>query len=224
MAVTGDIWGNRALNAEALGEGEKKFYCEIEPILNELLDELKANGKIEITFIKAKQDRLKNIIDNLQRINLNHNLLISLFDEPLCTKFLKDNAKYGFNDGNLANLYVQMVVMLTITTTELFKALILFHLRGVSQRVSTFYQVMGQFAPTAWQKLKPYVDSQFRNSLAHGTWALENKQIILFDDAELIPFETLNLQDFMTKAKKQNVLITCLFNVLAEKKQANFFT
>jgi hypothetical protein len=124
----------------------------------------------------------------------------------------------------LTNLYVQMIAMLTITTTELFKALILYHLRDVSQKVSAFYEVIGQFAPMTWQKLKPYVDSQFRNSLAHGIWALENKQVVLCDDVELVPFETLSLADFMIKAKNQNVLFTCLIDMLAEKRRANFFT
>jgi hypothetical protein len=91
----------------------------------------------------------------LHQININHNLLINLFDEPKCTEFIKSTAKYGFNEGNLANLYVQMDVVLTITTTELFKTLILYHLKNVSHKASCFYQTMNQFAPTAWQKLKP---------------------------------------------------------------------
>jgi hypothetical protein len=83
---------------------------------------------------------------------------------------------------------------------------------------------MARFAPIAWSKLKPYVYSNFRNSLAHGTWALENKQVVLYEDAELIAYERLDLADLFIKAKDQNVLFICLVHILAEKNKAKFFT
>lgn len=224
MSGSGDIWDNRVLNKEALGEGEKKLYCEIEPILNELLDELKVNSKIEISFTGSEQQHLKNILDNLQQVNVNHNLLIALFDEPICSRFLTVNNEFNFKEPNLVSLYLHTSVLLCVTTTELFKALLLYHLKGVSHKVSKFCETMQQFAPIAWAKLRPYVDSNFRNTLAHGTWALENKQVVLFDDAKLIPNEKLDLDKFMLKTKKQNVLFLCLINVLAERKKANFFS
>lgn len=224
MSVSGDIWKSRVLNAEALGQGEKKLYGEIEPILNELLDELKVQGKIEISFNGSRQQHLKNILDNLQQISVNHNLLVALFDEPLCSRFLTTNNEFNIKEPNLVNLYLHTSVLLCVTTTEFFKAMLLYHLKGVSHKVSKFCQTMQQFAPTSWNKLRPYVDSNFRNTLAHGTWAVENKQVVLFDDAQLILNESLPLTEFMLKTKKQNVLLLCLINVLAERRKANFFT
>ena len=224
MAITEDIWKNRVLNAEALGEGEKKLYCEIEPILNELLDELKAKGKIKVSFTTDGQQHLKSILDNVEQVSVNHNILIALFDEPICSKFLTANNEFGVKERNLVNLYIHTGILLCVTTTEVFKALLLYHTKGVSRKVSKFCETMQQFAPTAWAKLKPHVDNKFRNALAHGTWALENKQVVIFDDAELIPDDPIELKDFMLRIKKQNVLFICLYNVLAERKQANFFT
>jgi len=63
----------------------------------------------------------------------------------------------------------------------------------------------------------------FRNSLAHGTWAIENKQVVLFDDAKLIPYEKLDLDKFIIKTKSQNIIFVCLANLLVAKKKANFF-
>ena len=139
-------------------------------------------------------------------------------------KFFEVNSEFGLGENDVVNLYVEIAVLLCVLHTELFKTLLLFHLKGVNHKASNFNSTMGQFAPTAWQKLKPYVDNAFRNSLAHGTWAVENKEVVLFEDAKFIIFEKLSLDEFMIRTKKQNVLFGCLVNVLATKHKANFFT
>lgn len=225
MANSGNPWESLALNPDALGQGEKDLYVKIEPILIELLDELKNNGKIEISFIPIEKDHLKNILDNLTQVSMNYNALIHLFDkEEKVKEFLKVSTAYDFDEQKMVNLYVEITVLLCILNTELFKTLLLFHLKNVNHKASNFGSTMGQFAPVAWTKLKPHVDSTFRNSLAHGTWALEKKQVVLFDDAKLVPYEKLDLSDFIIKAKNQNVLFICLVNTLVAKKRANFFT
>jgi hypothetical protein len=205
-----------------LSVGEKELWTEIEPILVELLDELKASGKIEISFAGSEKQHLKNVLDNLTQVSKNYNLVLHLFDNV--ERFLKVNSEFGLGDKELTNLYVETTVLLSILNTELFKTLLLFHLKSVNHKPSQLNSTMGQFAPIAWRKLKPYVDSDFRNSLAHGTWALENKQVVLFEDAKLVPYEKLDLGEFIIKTKKQNVLFQCLVNVLASKHKANFFT
>jgi hypothetical protein len=42
-------WDDLAANPKAFGEVEKKLYSTVEPILHELLDELKTNNRIETT-------------------------------------------------------------------------------------------------------------------------------------------------------------------------------
>jgi hypothetical protein len=79
--MSDDIWNSKVLNKDALGEGEKKLYCEIEPILCGLLDELETKGKIETSFNEDRRVHLKNILDNLQQMSINHNVIIALFDE-----------------------------------------------------------------------------------------------------------------------------------------------
>ncbi len=215
-------WENRVLNPDALGDAEKKLWTDLEPILIELLDELKTNGKIEISFVAAEHEHLKSILDNLNQVSINHNLLVGAFDGT--KKIVEATSEFGFKESDLVNLYLQTAVLLCMLNTELSKLLLLFHLKGVSHKVSSFSNTMSQLAPIAWQKLKPYVDSNFRNSLAHGTWALESKEVVLFDDAKLVPVEKLSLVDFMIKVKNQNVLFQCMANVIANKKNSGFFT
>jgi len=82
---------------------------------------------------------------------------------------------------------------------------------------------MEEEAPKSWKKLRPYIDNNTRNSFAHGMWAEENKQIVLFKDAKLELYEKLGLADFMIKAKEQNVLYICLSYVIARKMETDFF-
>ena len=218
-----DIWANRVSNPDNLGAEEKKLWTEIEPILIELLDELKTNRKIEISFsADEKHHLMMTVNNNLTQASKNHNLLLHVFDNA--KKFFEVNSEFGLGENDVVNLYVEIAVLLCILHTELFKTLLLFHLKGVNHKASNFNSTMGQFAPTAWRKLKPYVDNEFRNSLAHGTWAVENKEIVLFEDAKFVIFEKLSLDEFMIRTKKQNVLFVCLANVLAEKHKANVFT
>jgi len=217
-----DLWKNRVLNVDSLGEGEKALWSKIEPILNEVLDELKTNGKTETSFVKSQYDHLGSVLDNLNQVALNSNLLIDAIGKQ--EEFVEANAKFGFDDPKLANLYVQLTVLQCVLNTELFKALLLFHLKEVNRKASSFNRTMAQFAPKSWEKLRSYVDNDFRNSLAHGTWSIENKVVVLFNDSEFIPYSKLDLADFVIRTKNQNVLFVCLENVLADRKRTDFFT
>jgi hypothetical protein len=219
------FWKERVQNPEAFGQAEKELWMKLEPILGELLDELKAKGKTEVSFIPTKEQHLSNIVDNLIQINKNENLLLHLFDSPeRFGQFLKVSSEFGFDEPKSTSLYVEISAYLCVLSTELFKLFLLFHLRDIDPQVSHFTRTMEEVAPTAWKKLKPYVDNEFRNSLAHGTWAIENKKIVLFRDATLEPYERLELAKFMIKIKRQNLLYACLNYLIEEKRKANFFT
>jgi hypothetical protein len=225
LSSTEDFWKDRVLNPNALRQGEKDLWKQIEPILSDLLDELKANGKIEISFTSIEMKHLGSLTDSMSQTSMNYNSLINLFDhQEEFQRFRKATSEFGFDESKWVNLYVEVGALLCVLSTELFKALILFHLKDVDHHIGSFPNTMGEVAPTTWQRLKPYVDSPFRNSLAHGAWALENKKIVLFDDAKLVPYDKLDLDEFMIKIKKQNVLYICLTYMIANKKNEKFFT
>jgi hypothetical protein len=225
MSNFDDFWKKRLINPNALGQAEKGLWKKIEPILNELLDELKANDKIEISFMPIEREHLKSLIENLNQTGINYNLLLHVADSPdKPQRFVKAISEFGFNEPNSTHLFIEVSVLLCVLNTELFKALLLFHLKDVNHNVSSFSQTMRKAAHKTWIKLRPYVDNDFRNSLAHGTWAIENKKIVLFKDAKLEPYEKLELGDFIIKMKSQNVLYACLVNVLVDKRKTDFFT
>jgi hypothetical protein len=219
-----DYWKERVVNPKAFGDKEKELWKQIEPILFELLDEVKANGKIKTAFFPDEMKHIGSIVDNYNQTSLNHNLLLHLADSlEKSQRFLEATSEFGFDESKSVSLFVEVGVLLVILSTELFKVFLLFHLKDVDHAVSRFSITMGEVAPKTWKKLKPYVDSPFRNSLAHGTWTIENKKIILFRDANFNPLEELNLAEFMMRAKTQNVQYSCLKYVIDKNMMAGFF-
>ncbi|MGP8126840.1 MAG: hypothetical protein ACLP9D_03435 [Candidatus Bathyarchaeia archaeon] len=83
---------------------------------------------------------------------------------------------------------------------------------------------MQSSAPKTWPRLKPFVDNDFRNALAHGTYAIINDKIVLYKDATLVPFQVLSLLKFMVKSTEQKILFMCLFHLLTAKRRAGFFS
>lgn len=213
------------LNPESHGKGEVTRWLEIEPIIIELMEELKKNGKVKTFFYQEEIDHFKNMLVNASQVSLCNNVLGDLFDSRLkCENFLKATSAFGFDEDRIVNLYIQNTIYLSILDTELFKALILFHLKDVCPKVSRFETTIKEFAKEAWKKLKPFVDSDFRNAFAHGTWTIENKKVILFKDATLEPFDELPLTEFFVRMKEQNILYTCSNYVLNELRKTDFFT
>jgi len=220
-----DFEKDQVENPDAFGLSEKELWQRIEPILDELLDELKANGKIEISYTTSEVEHLNSILNNLNMISKNHNLLVHIADSiDKARRFVKVVSEFGFDDSSSSHLFVEVSALLLIQNFEFFKTALLFHLRNVDYRASRFDETMQSSAPNVWRKLKPILDNKFRNSLAHGTWAIENQKVVLFEDAKLVPFEKLALSDFMIRVKTQNVLYACLMNLIHKKRKDNFFS
>jgi hypothetical protein len=217
-----DVWEQ---NKDNLGEGEKELWMEIEVVLNDVLDELTGRDKVRVFFTEKEKAHLFFIMENMFLIGQNYNLLINLAKEQeRPAKFLKATSEFGFNEENSVNLTIQMAVLSCVIHTEMFKTFFLFHLKNLDDyRASSFNRVMAENAPNTWGRLKPFVDNDFRNSLAHGAWAVINKKVTLFKDSRLIPYERLDLDKFIIKAKKQNVLYSCLVNTIAERTRNDYF-
>jgi hypothetical protein len=224
-----NFWRDKVANPDALGSAEKKLWGEIEPLLDGLLSELKANGKIETVYTEAETKKLVEALDKLDRFSLAHNALISLFKppDPKIANFLKVASEFGFDGDKTAYLCIAMEAIIEVLSTELFKLVVLFHMKDVDFSVSKFSRTIESAAPKSWPSLKPYVDNAFRNSLAHGTYSATTNKVVLFENAKLVPSNDLeaemSLDRFMIRAKTQNVLYHCLVHLLAEKTQSGFF-
>lgn len=224
--MNNDLWKKWVVNPDqTIGEDEKAVWLELQSIIHDLLMELKSNGKVELSFTKSEIIHVKKLLKNRNELVFNFNRIMDTTDSWEKVKsFVKAIEGFGFNDVNYVYLLVELAILLLITDTETFKTLLLFHLKDVSHKTSNFVQTMKSYAPKSWVKLEPFINNKFRNSLAHGTWAIENNQVVLFEDAKLIPFEKLELIDFLIKAKGQNLLFACLSSVISEEIVNGFFS
>ncbi len=220
----------KVANPDALGEKEKQLWVKLEPLVQDLFNELKAAGKIESVFVPADMALLDPTLRKLDEFSIVHNVFIHLSDsESDFKEFLATNSKFGFTKVNIVSTYIIAAITVAVLSTELFKLLLLFMTKKIDPRVANFSRTMAQEAPKAWKNLGPFVDFPFRNALSHGTYAIVNKKIRLFENAKLETLETdgkmeeMKLSDFMMRIKDQNVLYQVLVNVIAEKAEKGFF-
>lgn len=211
-------------NPEHVWAEDKEFFEEFEPIIIELLDELKSNGKIN-KFVPLEKRRLHSVMDNIYQIQKNHNWLIDIsYSAEKEKSFLALNSNFGLNRGMFTYFSLQFSILSSTAHFEMFKNFLLFHLINVDYRASQFNKTIESSAPKAWQKLKPYIDNDLRNSLAHGTWIIENGKVILFKDSALISVsKEMPIKDFILDIKKQNIMYIILVHALAKKHREGFF-
>lgn len=214
-------WADKVSDPKLLGEGERRFWNEIEPILRELIDELKTSQKIETVFTFSESERLVRTMKKLDEIGYAHNALIHIFEGEKFQEFLGRSSEFGITENKLIYMYIACAVTVEVLSTELFKVRLLFHMKNVDFSVSHFNSTLKDAAPNSWRRLAPFLDNDFRNALAHGTWAVIDKKIVLFKDAKLLPpsdsESEMTLDRFMLRIKNQNVLYQCLNYVLWQK-------
>ena len=213
-------WGDLVGNPEALGGKEKELWLKLEPILSELLDELKKNGKIESVYLPAEIDGLRVIIQTMKNCSTNYNLLLHASDNY--KDFLKAIQPFDFDEPLSVHLFIEVAILLAVITCEMFRTLLLFHSKGLKPELP-FGALLKQLeasngAPNAVAKLKPYLDIPLRNALAHGLVGIDEKKIVLYKNAKFEVLDRLGLADFMMRSKDQSVLTQCFITVINEKK------
>ena len=144
-------------------------------------------------------------------------------DPETSISFFKANKPFGIDETISVGMYLQAALFGDLLCIELFKILVLFHLKEVDYDVSKFANTMLKAAPIAWTKLRPYLDNPFRNAIAHCTLSVRDKKVVIYRDAKLVPINTMKLADFMIRLKRTNVIFICLFNTLAELKRRGWF-
>ena len=220
-------WSRRVGNPAALGVREMELWIAIEPVLQEVLDELKENDLIETVFAQKETEALWSCIVKQDAFSNVSNFLLHLSESrEKAAEFVKMNAQFGLDEPTVVADYVLSMLSLSVLKTELFKLVLLFSLkRGghMSHAVAKFGSTLQDAAPKAWPKLKPLVDSPLRNALAHASYALVDDKVILYNDATLEPLEELSLGHIMMRMKDQDVLLQCLLYVLDQKSKKGFF-
>jgi hypothetical protein len=137
------------------------------------------------------------------------------FDETAKRRYLA-----AFDESDIHSNTVQMNLAYYVTScvlsTESFKLLVLFQIKGV-YKISEFNAIINRLAPASWQVLKEFVDNKFRNALAHGLYSVEKESVLLFENAKLDIAQEMDLQEFMKEIKNQNILFWCMLLTFLER-------
>jgi hypothetical protein len=220
MSAPKDFFKGRVGNPEAMGQAEKDEWLKIEPVIFELVDELKSENIFRTSFDDEEIKHIRNMMDNVNQLSWNNALLFNIAaDRDTAEAFLKATSPFGINEFRLVSLFIQQTIFYSITCIESFKTLLMFHLKDVKPK-ATFKDIIPYKASNAWKKLKPLIDSDFRNSFAHGTWAIEeDKKFVLFKNSKLELITKLTLAEFVQKTREQTWLYYCANYVLNEERK-----
>ena len=93
-------------NPEAVGEAEKALWAQIETLLNDLLDELKSNGKIETVYTFAESAKLHDVIMTLDNIGKSHNALLHFLKRPDFQTLIQQTTKFELDETRVIYMYI----------------------------------------------------------------------------------------------------------------------
>jgi len=213
----------RAANPEAIGEREKELWTRVEPIIDQILGELRKADKIKTASFPSDMN-LPQILRQMNEFSEVYNFLIDLIDSEHDSKeFLESNAKFGLDGSKLIAAYIIIAGTMAVLSTEFFKLLLLFFTKDLDNRVDRFKPTMKNIVPNSWPKLEPFIDNKLRNAIAHGNYAVVDQKVRLFKNAKLEIEEEMSLSDFMMRLKNQNVLGQVLIKVILRKAEKGFF-
>lgn len=206
---------------------EKILWDEAIIIFDELLDELKSKNMIRLATLPMDRRRLSEIWSNSSKIGKAYNDLLKIFTSNKTAKEFSDRS--GLSEATIIQTFPTNLVGLTLIQYEsVFKTSLLFFLEednGV-RRKSTLTELLTKIekiCPTSGLKLKKLIDTDLRNSLAHGTFWIENKTMVLADTSYLENVKKLSLSEFVIESKKVNVIAHALISVLIKKIGEGFF-
>jgi len=219
-------WERLVANPEAFGEAEKSLWKQIYPVLDKLLDELKANDRIETVYTKTDMDQLGVVLSNLDDCGRNYNKLMDSFEPRQKFERLMETAReFGITEEDWVKLFLEVSALSAVLPLEFFRTLLIFLMKDIDPKLGLgqLLNELENVAPTNGSKIRPFVESDFRNALAHGLFGIKNKKMVLYKNAKLELLDELDLADFIMKMKSQNVLSQCLVKCVADKVKKGFF-
>jgi hypothetical protein len=204
--------------AEAnLGDVDKQRRSQIDMAINEMMRELRNRNQLKEfkEFTAAQFSCIFDILRKVRDLAVPYNSLIEIFgSEDKERRFLDTVRDFGLGRFELIQMYLAIYVTACILSTELFKLLVLFQVEG-AHRVSDFNRIIPRLAPDGWSHLEGFVNSEFRNALAHGLYIIEGDKVTIFKNTALDIHHVMVLHDFIMEVKNQNILFwSMLLNFL----------
>ena len=208
------------------GKAEKKLWDEANNIFEELLNDLKSKNMIRLTTIKMDRERLVSIWQNSDRFGKARNEFLNAIYPDKAKEF---SEKSGLADETIVYVHLTQLVSLALIDYEsVFKTSLLFFLEEEQEirRDMTLTQLLKAIvgiSPIAGKKLKKLIDTDLRNSLAHGTFWFKHDKMFLAKNSYLQEVREMSLADFMKESKRINVIAHAFTYTLGKKINEGFF-
>lgn len=191
----------------------------------DLLVNLKSKSKInpnyhdEIKKVRTFVNHLDYCVKGLQLIDsLIPNEKQRFYD------FLADTKKYGFNEESLLSVYQSLLLHNFLLIYAQTENILLAMLKGAKygqknketitgkEDLGRLITIIGQIYPH--QRLRDFIDTQFRNSLAHGFYYVKNDQLFYYRDGSLSQQERLELHELLIKFIKMKLFTVALIDAV----------
>ena len=144
-----ELWKKWITNPESLVKSEKILWIELEGVIIDLLNELKANGKIENSFTPSELTHFKKMLNNRNYISENFEKIANTTDSfEINADFVNAIKKFDFTDVNYVYMLVELSIMNLINDNETIKNVLLFILKDIKgYKTTNFRSTMREFAP-----------------------------------------------------------------------------
>jgi hypothetical protein len=205
----------------------KKLWDEVIPIFEALLDDLKSKNMIRLT-IKMDREKLALIWKNSAEFGKAHNEFVkNIYPEKLGKEFSK---KSGLTEETIAFIYLTQLISHTLIQYEsVFRTSLLFFLEednGIRRdmTLTRLLKAIVRISPSAGGKVKKLIDTDLRNSLAHGTfWFKRGGKVSFAKNSYLQEIREMSLANFMKESIKVNVIAHAFVYTLHKKMTEGFF-
>lgn len=215
---------------DELTETEKPIWDEASGVFEELFDVLNSRNLLRKWTIPIDRTRLKLIWENSQNYGLAFNEMHKIFDDAeTLKKFL---SRSGLTDKTLTYIFVShMIGTLLVYFESVFKTSLLFFLEeeeGIS-RIMTLGRLLGtikdNISDSIGSKLKELIDTELRNSLAHGTfWFIEGGKVVLANNSYLEEIKEITLTDLWMEVRRMSIISIAFIDVLGQKIDEGYFS
>lgn len=210
---------------------ELKEYAHAKQVFKELLDDFNARGLLRKGIPQKQIKRLAKMWGLSRRFGRAYNAIFNILGNLERTKsFFARNKDEGIDEQVLTYSFVNQAIGFFLYEIEtVFKTSLLFFLekkQGLIKRmqIGPLLNAIKNISPNIGTKLKPLIDLELRNSLAHGAfWFEAGGKVFITPNSHLEKTKDLELHEFFIRVKKQNIVAHALIKALVEKVKQGYF-
>jgi hypothetical protein len=208
---------------------ERKDARQYLSTLYEIFQTLEKKGYLRIT-LREHMERTKfvNIMKDLNRLFSAYNMLFNVFGKKgNSTRFAQHNKEeFGFDEDNVAYLFLSESISMFLRSAELFKNCFLFILKTNKQRskdgfwsrmtLGALIKQLDKATSGKSASLTVNLDVNLRNALAHCLFWLEGSVLVYYEDVTLQERKEIMISELWARGRKHSLIAQCLINLIAD--------